>query len=203
MPRSPKYPVPAWQPSIRGFTQPGVVPNPELAIIPDALTRGKAQTLLLALKPHSGHFKLLGAERGICYFRDPEFYHYYAYEPVSQRRVGELELDDEHALINIKVRQDFRLRGIGKKLVYFANKTNLGRHQEARLIVFAGQAHNSRYRLTAEGHALIHSCLRHRILQHDQVIAESMRSPTQRSSVSPAHYYWGDDSHSQPSSSQD
>jgi GNAT superfamily N-acetyltransferase len=89
-------------------------------------------------------------------------------------RVASAEVDDDSALINIEVHKDFRRQGIGTRLIKFMNKVCEQFH------VYLDKSHNSRYRLTEEGAALIYSCEKHaEILDHTQIIETTIPpSPT-------------------------
>lgn len=73
-------------------------------------------------------------------------------------------VDSDSALEHVSVENLFRRQGIGKNLIRFINKHDTQFH------VFGGVEHNSRYRLTEEGAALIQSCQRAGILDEEQVI---------------------------------
>ena len=134
-------------------------------------------------------YRFIGQKNGFCYYRDEGFYVYHAYDPLTGRRVGELNLDSldrdsqkgEHALSYISVEPDYQEMGIGSHLVNLANITNSSENAGTRLVVFGGQAEKSRYRLTDLGMKLILSCLRKGILEDDQFLGNvSCASPHRR-----------------------
>lgn len=85
-------------------------------------------------------------------------------------------IDDDSALEHINVETAFQHQGIGRRLIQFITK------HAPQFYVFTGVEHNSRYRLTEEGAALIKSCQRKKILQHDQVIETTVpQSPSSHS----------------------
>ena len=73
-------------------------------------------------------------------------------------------IDSESALTHISVDSLFQKQGIGTQLIRFIHK------HAPQFHVYAGIEHNSRYRLTHEGAALIQSCQRKGILDDEQVI---------------------------------
>lgn len=81
-------------------------------------------------------------------------------------------IDDNSSLEHISVEALFRRQGIGKKLIRFINKHDTQFH------VFTGIEHNSRYRLTEEGAALIHACQHAGIIQYEQIIEATVGSAT-------------------------
>ena len=89
--------------------------------------------------------------------------------------VASATVDNDSALTHISVETAFRRQGIGKQLIRFINKHDTQFH------VYAGVAHNSRYRLTEEGAALIHACQSSGILDDEQVIPSTV--PCSPSSV--------------------
>jgi GNAT superfamily N-acetyltransferase len=83
--------------------------------------------------------------------------------------VASAEVDDGSALINIEVHKDFRRKGIGTRLIKFMNKVCEQFH------VYIDKSHNSRYRLTEEGAALIYHCEKKEgILDHTQIIESTV-----------------------------
>lgn len=73
-------------------------------------------------------------------------------------------IDSDSALTHVSVDSLFQKQGIGTQLIRFINK------HAPQFHVYAGVEHNSRYRLTQEGAALIQSCQRKGILDEEQVI---------------------------------
>ena len=82
--------------------------------------------------------------------------------------VATATIDDDSALENIAVEAGFRRQGVGKHLIHFINKHDKQFH------VYAGTEHNSRYRLTQEGAALIRACQREGVLDDEDVILGSV-----------------------------
>ncbi len=78
-------------------------------------------------------------------------------------KIANATIDSDSGLEHIYVEAAFRRQGIGKQLIRFINKC------APQLHIFAGTEHNSRYRLTNEGAALIQACERDGILKHEQV----------------------------------
>lgn len=79
-------------------------------------------------------------------------------------KIASATVDDDSTLESIFVAKKFRRQGIGKNLIHFIKKCDTQFH------VYAGTEHNSRYRLTEEGAALIHACQCDGILEDSQVI---------------------------------
>ena len=85
-------------------------------------------------------------------------------------------VDSDSSLEHISVEALFRRQGIGKKLIRFINK------HDSQFHVFTGIEHNSRYRLTEDGAALVHACQRAGIIQYDQIIEATVpQSPSSSS----------------------
>lgn len=170
MPRPIKPPIPLWQKPINGFFG----GNPSL--------HAEKQLFEIKLKAFRAQYErsnpshvYLGRKGKFCYYRDTEFYEYYAYDPQTGRKVGELSLDDEHFLTGIYVEVPYQRRGIGTALINFANITNMSA-KGSRLIISIGQEYNSRYRLTHEAMQLANACVTKGILDHDQLLNASIGS---------------------------
>ena len=186
MPRPRKPLVPLWQQPITSFalvhglqkTPQAAQFNPEKILLNQKIETFKCQHN----SSHRGEVFIL-RKGHFLYYRDASFYHYYAYDPTIDRKVGELSLDaydeshdsGEHALSGITVEIPYRRKGIGTTLINIANITNTSLNG-SRLVIFGGQAYNSRYRLTAEGMQLARACIQKGILDHDQFIEASVGS---------------------------
>lgn len=86
-------------------------------------------------------------------------------------RIGTAEIDDDGALTLIEIHKEFRRKGLGAKLVKFINSAC------EKFTVFSGTECNSRYTLTHEGAKLIEHCVEKGILEHEQLICTSSKSP--------------------------
>jgi hypothetical protein len=192
MPKYPKGNIPLHQKTLDHFF-PGLPPptyrgtqtllKEKLKTFRAEYERQFASRVYLGVKPHTLH----GNKKRIAYYRDPGFYHYWAYDiERSLAPVGELRLDSydeeagagEHALSGIEVLVSHRRCGIAMQLIKFADVTNMTENHGTRLIVFGGQAYNSRYRLTTDGMKLIRACLDKGILDDEQFLGNvSMQSP--------------------------
>lgn len=81
-------------------------------------------------------------------------------------KIATASIDDNSALTHITVETAYQRKGIGTELIRYINKCAPKFH------VFAGTAHNSRYRLTEEGAILIQGCQQKGILDNEQVILD-------------------------------
>lgn len=97
------------------------------------------------------------------------------YEPCD--KIGEASVDENSALTHIEIKEPFRQQGLGSELIDFIRKACPQFH------VFAGNQHNSRYRLTDEGAILIASCRRRGILKDRQVILNYVPDSPSKTSV--------------------
>lgn len=96
-------------------------------------------------------------------------------EDSMRTSIANAQVDGEGALSFISVKESYRRQGIGTEIIRFINE----RMPEKDFIIFGGQEHNSRYRLTEQGMNLIMSCLRKRIIQPRQFIGNEVpRSPS-------------------------
>lgn len=84
----------------------------------------------------------------------------------SGTTIATATVDDDSALTNIEVNAKIRRQGIGTELIRFIKNAC------PQFVVFGGSEHNSRYRLTHEGAALIEHCRRKKILKAEQVIVD-------------------------------
>ncbi len=115
---------------------------------------------------------------GYCYRATGDFYEYNVYTTFdkfmihhgkkifipAETHIATASIDSDSALTHVSVDLLFQKQGIGTQLIRFINKCAPQFH------VYAGIEHNSRYRLTQEGAALIQSCQRKSILDEEQVI---------------------------------
>lgn len=89
----------------------------------------------------------------------------------SNTLVAHAKVDSDSALEHISVDEAFRRQGIGTALIRFIYKC------DKQFYVYSGTEHNSRYRLTCEGAALIRACQQKGILSEEQVILGVPESP--------------------------
>lgn len=88
--------------------------------------------------------------------------------------VATATVDDNSALTHILVNESFRRKKIGSQLIRFIKNCC------PKFIVFGGTTHNSRYRLTSEGAALMKHCVENKILSSTQVIIGSVPESPQK-----------------------
>lgn len=88
--------------------------------------------------------------------------------------VATATVDDNSALTHISVKEPFRRQKIGAQLIRFI------KHCCPKFIVFGGTEHNSRYRLTQEGAALMEYCVSNKILSPTQVIVGNVPESPQK-----------------------
>lgn len=93
----------------------------------------------------------------------------------SFTQVAHAKVDSDSALEHISVETAFQRQGIGKALIRFINKC------DRQFYIYSGTEHNSRYRLTCEGAALIRACQQKGILSEEQVILGVPESPASSS----------------------
>jgi hypothetical protein len=87
-------------------------------------------------------------------------------------KVASATVDNDSALTHIQVVEQFRRQKIGSELVRFIKNCC------KQFTVFGGTEHNSRYRLTEQGAALVTYCVANKILASTQVITAFVpRSP--------------------------
>ena len=134
------------------------------------------------LNKHRHLYNASTTKNGYCYCASSDFTEYAAYTTHDRfirfrdqeifiargTRVAEAKTDSDSALEHISVDERFRRQGIGKYLIRFINKHDQQFH------VYAGVEHNSRYRLTEEGAALIRACENSGILNDEQVILSTV-----------------------------
>ena len=134
------------------------------------------------LKKHRHLYNASTTKNGYCYCASSDFSEYAVYTTHDHvmrfhdqdifiargARVAEAKTDSDSALEHISVNERFRRQGIGKNLIRFINKHDQQFH------VYAGVEHNSRYRLTEEGAALIRACEDSGILNEEQVILSTV-----------------------------
>lgn len=113
----------------------------------------------------------LKSRKDLCYYHT-DFYRYFAIDPINNRTIAELELDDGYILQHVHVLESYRRQGIGLWLVRLANQTT-----EGRFLACSNVSYNSRYRLTTEGAALISACQAKKIILPEQIFGEPMQSP--------------------------
>ena len=115
---------------------------------------------------------------GYCYRATGDFSEYNVYTTFDKYTIHDYKkifikagthiatasIDSDSALTHVSVDSLFQKQGIGTQLIRFINK------HAPQFHVYAGVEHNSRYRLTQEGAALIQSCQRKSILDEEQVI---------------------------------
>jgi len=134
------------------------------------------------LKKHQYRYDASATRNGYCYCASGNFSEYTVYTThdrvmrikdqnifiPSGSLVAEAKIDSDSALEHISVDERFRRQGIGKNLIRFISKHDMQFH------VYAGVEHNSRYRLTEEGAALVHACQHFGILEDEQVILSTV-----------------------------
>ena len=138
-------------------------------------------------KKHKSKSDAIRTHRGYCYRATGDFNEYNVYTTFDKfviyqgkkifipagTRIATASIDSDSALTHISVDSLFRKQGIGTQLIRFINT------HAPQFHVYAGIEHNSRYRLTQEGAALIQSCQRKGILDDEQVILHMVpTSPT-------------------------
>lgn len=129
-------------------------------------------------KKHKAASDAIRTHRGYCYRATGDFNEYNVYTTydrfvLSQGKkifvsagthIATASIDSDSALTHVSVISLFQKQGIGTQLIRFINT------HAPQFHVYAGVEHNSRYRLTQEGAALIQSCQKKGILEEEQVI---------------------------------
>lgn len=137
------------------------------------------------LKTHRHRYDSAITHRGYFFCASSNFTEYHVYTTADQvifvngfkkhvpsnTLVAHAKVDSDSALEHISVDEAFRRQGIGKTLIRFINKC------DTQFFVYSGTEHNSRYRLTCEGAALIRACQQKGILSEEQVILGVPESP--------------------------
>lgn len=143
------------------------------------------------LNNHRNRYEAVITKKGYCYRASGDFSDFQVvttkdgYQCINEKEIfipagteiARAIVDENSALEHISVESLFRRQGIGKTLILFINK------HVPKFVVFGGTEHNSRYRLTEEGAALIHACERAKILKYDQIIESTV--PPSPSIMSP------------------
>lgn len=121
---------------------------------------------------------MLGSNNCLCYCRNE--YLFYVVDPMMNTTIAELEIDSDYWLEHIHVDAKYQKKGIGSKLIEYANKFALREGGlEYGIAICVSTGVNTRYRLTDEGVALINSCIRKKILLEDQVFNSVPQSPSE------------------------